>query len=218
MSYVNQKSIPNKTSMSAAIAINGSIILAVMLSPVVGHVLPKIDILTVYDVPEKKAPPPDKPIEKEAEAQKLDNPFVPDPVNDTKVRNDNDMTTGKKETDGTVIALNGNGEDFHTVIKPVDPPIPVFKPAVRDPRYAKSFQPDFPVGLLQREIEGSVKVRVLVGVDGRVRIIEILSATAPDFAKATQRKALSSWRFSPATRDGVPVEEWQVLTVRFDIN
>jgi periplasmic protein TonB len=218
MSYVTEKSRASKTGMAAAIALNGSIILAIMLSPVVGHILPKGEILKTYDVWNKEAPPPDKKIEKAAEAKQLDNPFVPDPVNDTQVKNDNNITTGKTETDGTVIALNGNGEDSHNVIKPVDPPVPIFRAAVRDPRYAKSFQPDFPVRLLQREIEGSVKVRVLVGVDGRVRNIEILSATDPDFAKATQRKALSSWRFTPATRDGVPVEDWQVLTVRFDIN
>ncbi len=218
MSYVHQKSGANKTGMTAAIALNGSVILAIMLSPVVGHIIPTGPIMTVHDIPVKQPPPPNKEIEKAAESQKLDNPFVPDTIVDTKTKTENEITTSKKESSGTIIALNGNGDDFRTVIKPIDPPVPIFQAAVRDPRFARSFQPDFPTGLLQREIEGSVKVKVLVGTDGRVRQVMILSATAPEFAKATERKALSAWRFTPATRDGVPVEDWQVLTVRFDIN
>ena len=38
------------------------------------------------------------------------------------------------------------------------------------------------------------------------------------FAKATEKQALKAWRFKPATRDGIAVEDWQTLTVRFDIN
>jgi periplasmic protein TonB len=48
--------------------------------------------------------------------------------------------------------------------------------------------------------------------------VQILKASDSDFAKATEKQALNSWRFKPATRDGVPVEDWQTLTVRFDIN
>jgi periplasmic protein TonB len=71
---------------------------------------------------------------------------------------------------------------------------------------------------LRLEIEGSVTVRVLIGTDGRVRQVQVVRATDPEFAKATERQALRAWRFKPATRDGVPVEDWQTLTVRFDIN
>ena len=73
------------------------------------------------------------------------------------------------------------------------------------------------MGLLQREIEGKVTIRVLVETDGRVRQASVLSATHADFGKAAEWQALNEWRFKPATRDGKPVEDWQTLTVRFDI-
>jgi periplasmic protein TonB len=218
MSYTSQKNRPNRMTMAAAIMLNGSVIIAVMLSPMVAEFIPDPGIMIGENIPIKEPPPLDKKIEKTIEAKKLDPIFVPKPIFNTHSDPETQITAGDKPTGETVIALNGNGEDFRSVIKPVDPPIPIFKAAVRDPRFAKSFQPDFPVGLLQREIEGTVKVRVLIGADGRVRQVVILDATDPDFAKATQRKALSSWRFTPATRGGEPVEDWQVLTVKFNIN
>jgi periplasmic protein TonB len=214
MSYTSQKTRPNSMTMAAAIMLNGSIIIAVMLSPMVAEFIPERGIMIGENIPIKDPPPVERKIEKTTEAKKLDPVFTPQRIFDTKSDPETQITTGDKPTGETVIALNGNGEDFRSLIKPVDPPVPIFKAAVRDPRFAKSFQPDFPVGLLQREIEGSVKI----GTDGRVRQVVILDATDPDFAKATQRKALSSWRFTPATRGGEPVEDWQVLTVRFNIN
>ena len=72
--------------------------------------------------------------------------------------------------------------------------------------------------MLQLEIEGTVTIRVLIGTDGRVRQAQVLSATELDFARATERQAMKAWRFKPATRGGELVEDWQTLTVRFDIN
>ena len=51
------------------------------------------------------------------------------------------------------------------------------------------------------------KLRILVGTDGRVRQVQILNATDPDFARATEKQALKAWRFKPATRDGVGLAE-----------
>lgn len=58
-------------------------------------------------------------------------------------------------------------------------------------------------------------MKVLVGIDGRVKAVELVSADDPGFAEATRRQALRHWRFRPATRDGVPVESWRTMTVRF---
>ena len=61
----------------------------------------------------------------------------------------------------------------------------VFKAALRDPRFARDFQPDYPVGKLRLEIEGNATVRVLVGTDGRVLQVQIVKASDDDFARAT---------------------------------
>jgi protein TonB len=52
-------------------------------------------------------------------------------------------------------------------------------------------------------------VRVTIAPDGRVTSVEQVSATSPAFFQATQRHALSRWRFKPATVDGRPDPEQQ---------
>lgn len=102
----------------------------------------------------------------------------------------------------------------------VDPP-PLPKPplvfAELDPRYAGAFQPDYPASEQRREIEGMAKVRVLIGTDGRVKTVELVSSDSPGFFEETRRRALTKWRFKPATRGGVAEESWKTMTVRFQI-
>ena len=58
---------------------------------------------------------------------------------------------------------------------------------------------------------------LLIGTDGRVKAVELVSTDSPGFFEETKRRALAKWRFKPATRGGVPEESWQVMTVRFEI-
>lgn len=79
-------------------------------------------------------------------------------------------------------------------------------------------QPPYPSSEEQAEREGKVTVRLAIGTDGRVKAIDKVSATSDAFFTATQRHALRSWRFSPATVDGKPVESRKVLTVHFRLD
>ncbi len=223
MSYVTQKQKTNPAGLAATILINGGVVAAAFLMST--DILPKIrdQGIKTFDVPVDK-PPPEQvaKTDKEIVLQKPKPAFVDKPIVDIPVKNDGGITTTDvfsetpllTEPDGQKIAVNTGIKD---VIERALPP-PIFKAAARDPKFARDFQPDYPVGLLQREIEGKVTIKVLVGTDGRVREANVIAATHPDFAKVTQRQALSEWRFKPATRDGKPVEDWQTLTVRFDIN
>jgi periplasmic protein TonB len=98
---------------------------------------------------------------------------------------------------------------------PADPPVAPAKliEATLDARSAA--QPDYPQSLARQEIEGVAVVRVTIGADGRVRDVALVRADDPAFFEATRRHALRSWRFRPATRDGVPVESVRTMTVRF---
>jgi protein TonB len=60
--------------------------------------------------------------------------------------------------------------------------------------------------------EGHV-VRVLIGVDGRVKQVERVSATSGAFFAATRAQAFAKWRFTPATRGDAPVEQWKQMRV-----
>lgn len=216
MSYASETKRASPAGMSAAILINGSIILAVALSPLVVEPPKPRDPFAGRSI--ELTPPPKPKEEEKQEARKLPPIFVPKPLNDF-VDKKTPVTTTNEEQETTTVIDGGGGDDMTEIVRDIiKPPTPIFKAALRDPKFAKSFQPDYPVGMLQREIEGTVTIRVLIGVDGRVRQVQILSATTPDFAKATERQALKAWRFKPATRGAESVEDWQTLTVRFDIN
>jgi protein TonB len=95
------------------------------------------------------------------------------------------------------------------------PPLPALIGSSVDPRYADALQPPYPAEERRAEREGRVVVKVLVGVDGRVKQVEQVSSASEAFFAATERQALSRWRFRPATRGGVPVESWRTMAVNF---
>lgn len=97
------------------------------------------------------------------------------------------------------------------------PRTPVRVAAQIDPRYAAALQPPYPGSEQRAQRGGSVRVRVAIGADGRVKAIERLSATSDAFWEATERHALARWRFRPATEDGRPVESVKVMTLVFRI-
>ncbi|MEY2926650.1 MAG: hypothetical protein RL367_1127, partial [Pseudomonadota bacterium] len=96
-------------------------------------------------------------------------------------------------------------------------PSPILTSARVDARYASTLQPEYPAAMVRQEIEGVAKVKVLIGVDGRVKDIVNLGSDNQAFFDATSKQALSKWRFKPATRDGVAVESWSVQTVKFQM-
>lgn len=107
-------------------------------------------------------------------------------------------------------------------VRPVDPPRPAPAPvrvaAEFDPRYAGDLQPPYPAVEQRQEREGSVRVQVTIGANGGVLAVQRVSATSEAFWRATERQALSRWRFRPATVDGRPVESRKTLTVHFRLN
>lgn len=99
----------------------------------------------------------------------------------------------------------------------IAPRQPVLIAAAIDGRRSGDLQPPYPAGLERAEVEGSVTVRVEVGIDGRVTAVELIRASDPGFFDATRETALRKWRFKPATRDGVPFSSWVTKTVTFRI-
>jgi periplasmic protein TonB len=103
------------------------------------------------------------------------------------------------------------------------PPVPILVPnpietsAFVDNRHKGDLQPQYPLGAQREGLEGKVSIRVLVGVDGRVKSVEPISFTDERFLKATREQAIRKWRFVPATSDGKPVESWQTMSIRFEM-
>jgi protein TonB len=229
MSYVTQQKSADPKGVVVAIAVNALVLGALILSPVVVEPRKPTPGTTTFDVPRIDPPPPDTPDIPIEPANPLQlppiytppAPFPLPPVDAKGPTTTEDPAKPPPTFGGTGTDIGGgSGPDTKTPPKvetPIDPPVPIFKAAQRDPKFAANFQPEYPQTMAAREIEGSVRIKVLVGSDGRVREAIILQASTSAFGDATVKQALRAWRFIPATRDGAPVEDWQILTVRFDI-
>lgn len=217
MSYATENKRANPASMALAIGVNGSIIVAVALSPVVVEQVIRDPFLGESIEIEPLPPKPDEQKPETDSRPIKDDVYIPPRKTDTRTDNDNSVSTSSTTTDTMAVTEGKGGGELRIQDPVVEPPVPLFRAATRDPRFAREFQPDYPSGLLQKEIEGTATVRVLIGTDGRVREAVVVSASHPDFGKATVRQALKAWRFVAATRNGEPVENWQTLSVRFTI-
>lgn len=200
--------------LAAALAVGlpVALVVAVALSPMIIKPTPVLSPLTgtLIEIEKPVDPPPDKrpetsPAPKSHSVREAVKPLV-----DLGARTD----LGAEVVPFVPDPLPDPGP----ITRPADPPAPPpLVLAKLDPRYAAGFQPDYPASEQRRGIEGAARVRVLIGTDGRVKAVELVSTDSPGFFEETKRRALAKWRFKPATRGGVPEESWQVMTVRFEI-
>jgi protein TonB len=79
-------------------------------------------------------------------------------------------------------------------------------------------EPDYPAAAKDRHIEGRVTFRFTVAVDGSVKDIEIVDSQPPRIWDDATKRAVSTWKYQPATKDGKPVEQSGVtVTYRFEL-
>lgn len=72
---------------------------------------------------------------------------------------------------------------------------------------------------LQRAIaEGRVMLRLLLLATGRVSQVTIAQSSGVEALDDAAVKTAQQWRFAPATSDGVPIEAWVVIPIRFVVN
>jgi protein TonB len=206
-------------SMGAALLLNGGIVAGLMFG-IAPKIVPGIleRPLETRNIPLPPDPPRPQPQEqKQVVERKTTQPLHQPPVNDVTPPTGPVLGTTPNPVIPTYDppGATGPGSAGVTVDPPVAPPVMV--EASMDSRYAGAFQPDYPGPELRQEKEGVVRVRVLIGTDGRIKAVEQIASPTPGFFEATRRHALNKWRFKPATRDGIPVESWKTMSVRFRI-
>ncbi len=69
----------------------------------------------------------------------------------------------------------------------------------------------------RERVTGSVKLRVVIDEQGKVRVLDVLNSI-PLLDEEAIRTVESSWRFSPATKNGRPVPCLSDLVVRFTLH
>ncbi len=203
----NKRSHP--LGLSVVIAMHAAVLAALILAK--GELLPPPEPPLIVKQIRDQVPPPPLPKEhkKAKAAAPAEQPIfaVPLPID----LSENRLTTVELPPVDFPLDPPGNSAAAE--------PAPVKLVSARiDRRFAGDFQPQYPPSAQREGLSGKATVRVRIGPDGRVTAVELVSTDATAFFDATRQQALRRWRFVPATRDGVAVESWQTLTVRFVLN
>jgi len=95
---------------------------------------------------------------------------------------------------------------------------PASAPAAMRLEYTSAPPPAYPRDALRRGAEGTVLLRVLVGIDGRPLEVAIGESSGHrDLDAAARRHVLARWRFRPAHRDGQPVQAIGLVPIAFSL-
>ena len=83
-------------------------------------------------------------------------------------------------------------------------------------QYGHNPAPIYPVEARRRAEHGTVVLRIKVAVDGAVELVEIAHSSGFDLLDDAALDAVRrGWRFVPARRDGIAVESWVEVPIRF---
>ena len=85
------------------------------------------------------------------------------------------------------------------------------------PRAVVRTVPPYPYRARQRQVNGTVRVKLLVNADGSISNVEILEASPEGYFEETVLRTVPSWHFEPGHIAGEAVASWVVTTVRFDL-
>lgn len=206
-------------SLGLALGMTALPIVALVLGLQITHTTDIPKIFNGTSIPLDPPPPPDpvkvppKPETKlPADPPIFAPPIKPPVASENPIPTTPDLPITPPPTGPVIPEGTGTG----TVITPPKPPVTIN--AIIDPRYQGLLQPPYPPEEQRAGNSGRVQVRVLIGTDGRVKQVERISAASDAFFAATQRQALNKWRFKPATKDGVPIEQWKVMSLSFVLN
>ena len=199
------------TGLTVVIAMHAAALgaLAFLKAP---EVLRDVTRTIIYDVTPDPIPEPDTPPPPRDQVQPRPS-VVDQPRTIVDTNRTGPALDDRPVPDIPAIPDRGNDIVDQPRVEPV--PEPVRVAAEFDPRYAGDQQPPYPATEERAGREGSVRVRVTVGTDGRVKGVQRLSATSEAFWRATERHAMARWRFRPATVDGRPIESSKTLTIYF---
>lgn len=204
-------------SVTAALAVNALFVAGLILAA--PDILPKAPVngpIIAYPVPLPTEPPPlpePQPSPTPARPHSVERVATPDPVVPFERPDTPRLDITKFIPADPPLPPSPPGDGTGTGARPA--PAAVFVSARPDPSRLSQFQPAYPASERRAEREGLVTVRVRIGTDGRVEAVERVDATSDAFFEATRKRALSTWRFTPATRGGTPVASWYRMTVRF---
>ena len=123
--------------------------------------------------------------------------------------------------------------DAHSTVRPGSNAlsIEITKPGTPAPRLAAAtnaadrerlltgvgtYEANYPVLAQQMKVQGSVVLQALIGADGVVQNLRVMSG--PGILTSAAERAVRGWHFKPVLQNGQPVETKATITVNFTIN
>jgi protein TonB len=91
-------------------------------------------------------------------------------------------------------------------------PLPIFPP-----RISYRVLPQYPVSALEQGLEGTTILSVYVGLTGGAEKVAVKSSSGAVELDKSAVKAVSQWRFDPASQGGAAIASWFELPVRFEL-
>jgi len=85
------------------------------------------------------------------------------------------------------------------------------------PGYAENPKPLYPQEAREKGQQGEVLLRVEVLTNGRVGQIEIKKSSGYELLDRSALTAVKQYRFTPASKDGVPISSWANIPVKFQL-
>jgi periplasmic protein TonB len=203
---------------AAALAIEAGFVAALLFGLTVNYVKPEPRSMSLMPVLEKpilhRDPPPPNTSLKKIYPDDLSPPDVV--INNKPI--DAPLQPPVIPTD-TIETFNSGGDTAVLPDPPLNPPQDIIRVAAAiDPRYSASLQPDYPAAARRDDLTGRVLLRVLVGIDGRIRQAQVHRSSGHTLLDQTAMEhALKKWRFKPATEDGQAVEAWLTVPISFEL-
>ena len=81
---------------------------------------------------------------------------------------------------------------------------------------SRPVNPDYPLLARQMKVQGSVMLQALIGQDGKIQALRVVSG--PAILAEAAREAVKQWRFKPYYQSGRAVETEARITVNFTIS
>jgi protein TonB len=85
------------------------------------------------------------------------------------------------------------------------------------PRPQRTVAPEYPARARKKGTTGEVRLSLLVGIDGRVRDVRVLSSEPPGIFDQYAVSAVQQWTYTPATYEGEPVATRVTQPIVFDL-
>lgn len=212
----NSRRIAGRSNSPSALVLilagHAALIAAVMAAKMDVVTIPSIDPTKLIEVP--IAPPPPLPPETTTKPKPVEKVTQPSFIDRMENIVDMNAPLSSGLAQGTAI------EDFISVIGTdpsfVNPPKPApVRVAARFNTPASAMKPPYPNDKLRLEEEATLRLKLTIDARGRVTAVDPIGATDPSFLEAARRHIIRSWRYKPATEDGVAVGSSTVITLSF---